>query len=184
MSAKDHYSTALDSNLEKSDFVQFKEKQPIQQNLTYWKEAGSLFSSFNRKPLCSRRKSSYVFLSDEINLKPSTTYKNLQAFLSSLRDEPEKISDKLKIENNEDKHGDETSPEPPNKTSLNDKLQRPKLISSRAAKTDKGGLKQSVGFKASTDGGTVVRRKEVSAFIAPSYKNGEARASPQAFTGA
>ena len=38
-------------------------------NLAYWSQAESLFASFKQKPIRSRRRSSYVFLSDEPNSK-------------------------------------------------------------------------------------------------------------------
>ena len=57
---------------------------PPRQNIAYWSQAESLFSSFRIKPVRSRRRSSYVFLSDEPRQNPrldelSGSYRDLQS---------------------------------------------------------------------------------------------------------
>ena len=65
--------------------------QPVPRSLAYWSQAESLFASFKHKPFRSRRRSSYVFLSDELkllsesSLERSGSYKYLQALVSAAR---------------------------------------------------------------------------------------------------
>ena len=78
--------------------------RPERQNLAYWNEAESLFSSFKHRSFRSRRRGSYVFLSDEPNQKPSEksgSYKYLQALILAPKAESgpgeEKARNKVKL---------------------------------------------------------------------------------------
>ena len=75
------------------------DSQSIRQNLAYWTEAESLFASFKQKPFHSRRRSSYIFLSDELkqkSIEESSSYRYLQSlfFPPRLCSDATVISDK------------------------------------------------------------------------------------------